>query len=230
MIEFALIPAGEFDMGSPSSEEDRYDDEGPVHHVKISKPFYMGKFQVTQEQYKAIIGTNPSGFSGSKLPVENISWDDAVEFCDKLSQLSHKEGKTYRLPTEAEWEYACRAGSQTRFCFGDDVCSLDAYGWYADNSDDQTHPIGQKRPNAFGVYDMHGNVYEWCEDWYDRDYYSVSPVMDPKGRSGDMSGVLRGGSWHNSPRFCRSAHRDWHSSPPYRRGKNFGFRVVLLDS
>jgi len=225
MMEFVLIPVGEFDMGSPSSEDDRCDDEGPVHHVKISKPFYMGKFQVTQEQYRAVTGTNPSNFSGNKLPVENVSWYDAVEFCYILSD---KEGKTFRLPTEAEWEYACRAGSQTRFCFGNDVASLGAYRWYYDNSVAQTHPVGQKRPNAFGLYDVHGNIYEWCQDWYDCNYYSRSPVMDPPGPSGGTSRVLRGGNCHSSPSFCRSAFRDW--SPPDRRSKNFGFRVVLLNS
>jgi formylglycine-generating enzyme required for sulfatase activity len=223
-MEFVLIPAGEFDMGSPSSEQNRSGDEGPVHRVKISKPFYMGKFPVTQEQYKAIIGKNPSDFSGKNLPVESVSWADAVRFCRKLSS---RENKTYRLPTEAEWEYACRAGTQARFCFGDDESSLDAYAWYADNSDYKTHPVGQKQANAFDLYDMHGNVREWCSDWYDENYYSQSPSSDPQGPDTGSSRVLRGGSWFFNPRRCRSADRD--GLPPVCRSNLSGFRVVLLD-
>jgi len=216
------IPAGEFMMGSPSDEKDRQNDEGPQHKVKISKSFYMGVYEVTQKQYKAVMGNNPSNFKGDNLPVENVSWDDTVEFCRKLSQ---KEGKTYRLPTEAEWEYACRAGTTTRFSFGDSDSGLDGYAWYSNNSGSKTHPVGQKNPNAFGLYDMHGNVWEWCQDWYGRSYYSNSPAVDPQGPDSGKARMLCGGSWGYNPWFCRSASRDW-SSPDYR-SSNLGFRVAL---
>jgi formylglycine-generating enzyme required for sulfatase activity len=219
-MEFVLIPAGEFDMGSPSSEQNRDEDEGPVHRVKISKPFYMGKFPVTQEQYKAITGKKPSDFSGKHLPVEGVPWGDAVQFCEKVSQ---RNGKTYRLPTEAEWEYACRAGTQARFCFGDDESSLDAYAWYDDNSDYKTHPVGQKQANAFDLYDMHGNVWEWCSDWYG-DYNSYSQ-SNPTGPSSGRFRVLRGGSWYNHARCCRVSYRN--NFNPGHRDYDYGFRLVL---
>ena len=146
----------------------------------------------------------------------------AVEFCKKLSQ---KESKTYRLPTDAEWEYACRAGSNTRFSFGDSDSMLGDYAWYSSNSDSKTHPVGQKRPNSFSLYDMHGNVYEWCQDWYGDSYYSNSPEVDRQGPSSGDYRVLRGGSRYDAPRFCRSATR-FRISPDYR-SDDIGFRVVL---
>ena len=177
-MKFMRIPAGKFMMGSPDGEKDRQPNEGPQHEVAISKPFYMGIYHVTQEQYEAVMGKNPSNFKGQQNPVETVSWDEAVEFCKKASE---KAGKKVRLPTEAEWEYACRAGSKTRFCFGDDDDKLGDFAWYAANSGNTTHPVGQKKPNAWGLYDLHGNVWQWCADRYDAKYYGNSPKTDPTG-------------------------------------------------
>ena len=165
-LELVRIPAGKFMMGST-----KYDDEKPIHEVTV-QPFYLGKYPITQEQYQAVMGSNPSGFKdkGEKRPVEKVSWDDAMKFCEKLSQKDNK----YRLPSEAEWEYACRAGTQTKYYFGDDESKLKDYAWYDENSGSTTHPVGEKKPNAFGLYDMHGNVWEWCADnWHDN--YNGAP-------------------------------------------------------
>ena len=221
-MELRYIPAGEFMMGSPESEKNRDNDEGPVHRINISKGFYIGIYQVTQEQYMAVMGKNPSHFSGTNLPVEQVTWDNAVEFCKKLSW---KEGKIYRLPTEAEWEYACRAGTNTRFYYGDDDSQLADYGWYESNSGDQTHPVGQKKPNAFGLYDMHGNVWEWSGDCYDENYYKKCPTADPQGPNGGQHRVLRGGSWFLYLEFCRSASRSGFM--PGDLHSDIGFRVVI---
>jgi formylglycine-generating enzyme required for sulfatase activity len=203
-MKFVLIQAGEFQMGSPDNEKDRQSDEGPQHKVKITKPFYMQTTEVTQAQWKAVMGNNPSNFKGDDLPVERVCWEDAQEFIKKLST---KEGLKYRLPTEAEWEYSCRAGSTTRFCFGDDESKLGDYAWYDKNSGNKTHPVGTKKPNAWGLYDMHGNVWEWCQDWYDENYYKNSPAEDPQGPANGEFRVLRGGCWYNYVRLCRSAYR-----------------------
>jgi formylglycine-generating enzyme required for sulfatase activity len=220
-MKLVYIPPGEFMMGSNDGDSD----EKPVHKVRISKGFYMGVYEVTQAQWQAVMGTNPSNFKGDNLPVETVSWNDATEFCKKLSQ---KEGRTYRLPTEAEWEYACRADSNTRFCFGDNDSGLDDYAWYGyEKSGKQTHPVGQKKPNAFGLYDMHGNVWEWCQDWYDEDYYSRSPEVDPQGHDTGSARVLRGGSWGISPGACRSVDRSWFT--PVNRGYSIGSRIIVLD-
>jgi formylglycine-generating enzyme required for sulfatase activity len=232
-MKFVHIPAGDFMMGSPSNEISRGNNEGPQHKVKISKGFWMGVTEVTQKQYRAVMGTDPNGsiFSvffmferrgGDNLSVEEVSWYDAVEFCKKLSQ---KEGKTYRLPAEAEWEYACRAGSTTRFSFGYSDSDLDKYGWYMGNSGKYHHSVGQKKPNAFGLYDMHGNVLEWCSDWYGE--YSSSSEVDPQGPSSGQSRVVRGGSWYLNTGNCRSAARFWWS--PGFSATGIGFRVVVLD-
>jgi formylglycine-generating enzyme required for sulfatase activity len=210
-------------MGSPESEADRDSDE-TRHKVKITKSFYMQTTEVTQAQWKAMMGmgNNPSGFSGDNLPVECVSWDDAQEFIKKLNAKENLAGWTYRLPTEAEWEYACRDGSTTRFCFGDNEGGLDNYCWYDNNSNKQTHPVGTKKPNAWGLYDMHGNVWEWCADWYGD--YASSPVSDPKGSASGACRVLRGGGWCFSALGCRSASR-YGSSPVY--GDFYlGFRVA----
>jgi formylglycine-generating enzyme required for sulfatase activity len=189
-MKLALIPSGEFMMGSPDDEKGANADEKPRHQVRITKPFYLGVTEVTQSQYKKVIEKNPSYFSSSgvgkvavagqntsQYPVENVSWEDAVEFCRRLSELSeeHAQGHEYRLPTEAEWEYACRAGSTTGYQFGDDVAGPDEYAWTDLNSANRPHPVGGKRANAFGLFDMNGNVWEWCSDWYVDQYYVGLP-------------------------------------------------------
>ena len=215
-MKMVLIPAGEFRMGS--SVEEGWVNEQPQHLVKITRAFYIGVTEVTQEQYKVVMGLNPSKFKGKDNPVEMVSWNNAVDFCKKLNE---KEGKTYRLPTEAEWEYACRAGSKGKYCFGNDPKVLSDYAWYAGNSSDTTHPVGQKKPNAWGLYDMHGNVWEWCGDRYKPDYYG-RPTEDPKGASGEP--CMRGGSFCSIPIICRSAYRYFY--PAGRWLFSRGFRAM----
>jgi formylglycine-generating enzyme required for sulfatase activity len=229
-LKLVLIPAGTFMMGSPENEKDRDNDEGPQHEVTISKAFYMGVTEVTQEQYEAVTGRNPSNFKGAKNPVEQVSWDDAVEFCRKLST---KTGNTVRLPTEAQWEYACRAGTKTPFNTGEtistDEANYDGNYTYGTGKKgeyrEKTVAVGSFKPNAWGLYDMHGNVWEWCFDAYKR--YAEGRAADPKiDGDGKEFRVLRGGSWLNLPRLCRSAHRHWHD-PGLRIHDGFGFRVCL---
>jgi formylglycine-generating enzyme required for sulfatase activity len=219
-LEMVLIPAGKFKMGDK--------DAGPIHEVTISRPFYLGKYQVTQAQWKVVMNApdeaksglwarltgnaadnNPSYFKGDNLPVEQVSWKDTQEFCRKL-------GPEYRLPTEAEWEYACRAGTT-----GDYAGNLDEMAWYDKNSGDKTHPVGQKKPNPWGLYDMHGNVWEWCQDWYGA--YPDQAVTDPSGPTSGSCRVLRGGSWFHEAFSCRSAQRD--SFTPDDRSHALGFRL-----
>jgi formylglycine-generating enzyme required for sulfatase activity len=202
------------------------DNEKPIHTVTITKGYFMGIYEVTQEQYQKVMGTNPSAFKGSNLPVENVSWNDAVEFCKEVSE---KEGKTYRLPTEAEWEYACRAGTTTKFSFGNSESQLGYYAWYKQNSGDKTHPVGEKKPNAWGLYDMQGNVWEWCLDWYAKNWYSKGPAENPLNeRYGDKWGrVLRGGGWDASPAYFCSVSLRLNYCYPSVRIENVGFRVVL---
>jgi formylglycine-generating enzyme required for sulfatase activity len=226
------IPAGNFLMGSPESEADREDDE-TQHKVTISKAFYMQATEVTQGQWKAVMGTEPwkgKEYSkyvkeGANYPAEYVSWNDAVAYCKKLSE---KEGKTYRLPTEAEWEYACRAGTKTTWSFGNDEKALDSYAWYRENAWDiherYAHQVGLKTPNAFGLYDMHGNVYEWCHDYYGAYYCKQSPEKDPMGPESGSFRVLRGGSWGLTSRFARSADRIEFEAD--FRISSFGFRLV----
>jgi formylglycine-generating enzyme required for sulfatase activity len=238
-MKLALIPAGPFLMGTTG-------DTGreKQHRVQITKPFYLGVYEVTQEDYEKVIGKNPSSFSSigenkdevkgmetGRFPVESVSWEDAQEFC---SRLSEKEGRQYRLPTEAEWEYACRAGTTTEYYTGDGERSLGEAGWYGwiqtpkGNSQQRTNRVGQKKPNAFGLFDMHGNVREWCADWYDEDYYGASPASDPKGPSTGSLRVTRGGGWSSYAVYCRSADRLW--SVPSNRFDLLGFRVSLVPS
>lgn len=219
-LAMAYLQGGSFQMGSPVSESGRWDDEGPVHRVELDG-FWMGKYQVTQAQYHAIMGKNPSRFKDDNRPVERVSWKKAMKFCQKLSQ---KTGKTFTLPTEAQWEYACRAGTRTQYCFGDDSSLLSEYAWYGKNSNGETHPVGRKKPNAWGLYDMHGNVYEWCLDWDDVDYYRQSPKRNPVGPSFGSYRVCRGGGWYYSPGHCRSANRNRGS--PGHRSTNLGFRLA----
>ncbi|GHU48587.1 hypothetical protein AGMMS50289_25360 [Betaproteobacteria bacterium] len=183
----------------------------------------LGKYEVTQGEWEAVMGSNPSKFNGRSNPVEQVSWDDVQTF---IQRLNAKEGtRKYRLPTEAEWEYAARAGTKSTYSFGDDAGQLGAYAWYHDNSGNQTHPVGQKKPNPWGLYDMHGNVLEWVNDWYDESYYSRSASNDPAGPSSGRLRVLRGGSWLGSAGFLRSAYRINHFTPDNRYGI-IGFRLA----
>ncbi len=232
-IVFRLVPAGSFTMGSPSGESGRDNDEGPQRRVTISKPFYMGKFEITQGQWKRVMGNNPSYFknAGDDAPVESVSWDDCQVFVKKLCEMEGLPEGSFRLPTEAQWEYACRAGTETALCNGaltstSGRCrNLDAVGWYNENSGQTTHPVGQKTPNAFGLHDILGNVWEWCEDWYGENYYANANHQDPQGPNSGDRRVLRGGSWYYIARYCRSADR--LRTNPDLRYINIGFRVVL---
>ena len=221
-LEMILIQPGTFMMGSPDSEKDRWYDEGPQHQVTLTKPFYIGKYALTQAQWQAVMGNNPSLWKGSNLPVECVSWNDCQTFLKKINQLGQG---TYRLPTEAEREYACRAGTTTRFYWGDDLSltQIGDYAWYNDNSNSKTHEVGLKKPNTFGLYDMSGNVREWCQDWFG-DYSSVSQI-DPIGISSGSIRVLRGGCWDNSGGEARSANRCDNYSPD-SAGQFIGFRLV----
>jgi formylglycine-generating enzyme required for sulfatase activity len=221
-VEMVKLSGGTFLMGSPSKVG--WENEHPQHSVTIS-PFYIGKYEVTQAQWKAVMGknNNPSNFKGDNLPVEMVSWNDAVEFCKKLSE---RTGRTYRLPTEAEWEYAARAGSTGPYSFGDDFNRLGDYAWFGGNSGSKTHPVGQKKSNDWGLYDMHGNVWEWVQDWHDDGYYrqSVNSV-DPQGPSSGATRGLRGDAWGDGTYHTwRTSHRS--NDLPSVRGSNYGFRLA----
>jgi len=223
-MKLVLIPPGEFIMGSPPGEGGRTSsDEGPPHRVRITKPFYMGASEVTEEQYKVVTGKTPAGFAGASNPVHRISWHEAVRFCKMLQQ---ETGMDVRLPTEAEWEYACRAGTGTAYSFGSDWRAISKYAWWLSNSEFKAQPVMKKKPNPWGLYDMHGNLWEWCLDWYDPAYYAGSPLEDPQGPSSSDRGmrVLRSGSWHYYAGSCRSADR--HAGNPSYPLDYFGFRVV----
>jgi formylglycine-generating enzyme required for sulfatase activity len=234
-LEFVRIPAGEFRMGARGKSAD----EEPVHRVRITQSFYLGRFPVTQAQYAAFRPDHENGFSGdSRRPVEEVTWDDAAAYCAWLNDPQRVtwpfglEGFTAQLPTEAQWEYACRAGTETEFHTGDGEIALSAAGWYGENSDQETHPVGLKEPNAFGLYDMHGNVWEWCADAWDENAYKtrVDGVCDPEvtvqNLEGDVLRVIRGGSWSLSAGDCRAASRDW--GWPVGRNWVQGFRVCLF--
>ncbi len=201
------------------------DDEKPAHAVTLTKPFYMGKFAVTQEQYQAVIGAAPSKFKGKDNPVETVSWDDAQAFCKKVTEQAKQ---TARLPSEAEWEFACRAETASMYHSGDTEADLARVAWYRANSNNTTHPVGQKDPNAFGLYDMHGNVLQWCQDWHGEDYYRKSEAENPQGPAQGWARVLRGGSWNYRPGDCRSAHRD--EEDPRARYYPLGFRVLVAPA
>jgi formylglycine-generating enzyme required for sulfatase activity len=209
-MKFRKIPAGSFTMGDISGDGEA--DERPAHTVNITEDFYIGVYEVTQKQWYDVMGTDPSYFSGDNNPVEMVSWNDTQDFIDALNTLENTT--VYRLPTEAEWEYACRAGSSTKYYYGDAEGTLGDYAWHRGNSDSKTHPVGEKLPNAWGLYDMHGNVYEWCKDWYDSEYYQYCVdngiTDDPQGPSSSTSRVLRGGSWDLIAGLCRSADRLWY--------------------
>jgi formylglycine-generating enzyme required for sulfatase activity len=233
-IKLVLIPNGTFMMGSPIEEEGRYDNE-VQHKVTISRDYYLGATEVTQGQYEKVMGTNPSKFQkqvilnkdSSMYPVEKVSWEDAVSFCKRLSELPDEKtaGRVYRVPTEAEWEYACRAESETSFHFGGSSKLSDDFAWFG-NSNKQTHPVGQKKPNAWGLYDMHGNVFEWCGDWFNE--YPKGAVSDPTGPKEGVLRVFRGGSWQFGAASGRSATRFY--TGPLGRGDWIGFRVAVSPS
>jgi len=257
-LTLVLIPAGEFLMGSGERPEDiarRYrrfqaqasakwfEREQPQHRVRITQPFWMGKHEVTQEQWEAVMGNNPSYFKGAKNPVEGVSWNAVQEFLQKLNVRGG--AARFAMPTEAQWEYACRAGTATDFCFGNDFAALQRYGNYADKNLDvvkrkvpwvvaeaddgfgETAPVGKFLPNAWGLHDMHGNVGEWCADWFGEKYYEGSPPTDPTGPTEGQDRVARGGSWLEDPMRCRSAQRDG-PFPGFRSGHLVGFRVVVV--
>ncbi len=218
-MKFVYVPKGCFKMGSPVDEDGHDTDEGPVHEVCVDA-FWMGKYEVTQGEWQTVMDDNPAGFQkGTRYPVEQVSWDDTQSF---ISKLKSKSNTTYRLPTEAEWEYACRANKGSRYCGGN---TLNDLAWSADNSDRKTHPVGTKQANDFKLHDMSGNVWEWCSDWYGEEYYTSSLRNNPTGPSGGSLRVLRGGSWDNSAGSCRSALR--FINTPVNRYANFGFRLAL---
>lgn len=222
-MEFVYIPAGTFVMGSPENES--YRDANEIQHrVTLTKRFYMQTTEVTQAQWQTSMGGNPSVFKGcgDDCPVETVSWNDVQQFIDKLNRK--ESGRRYRLPTEAQWEYAARAGTQTPYYTGVSASDLDRAGWYNENATKTPHPVARKEPNRWGLYDMHGNVWEWCQDRYGK--YPKENVTDPSGPSSGPSRVIRGGSWLNSARGSRSACRP-RRGPAYRGG-NLGFRLVLL--
>ena len=248
ILDMVAIPGGTFVMGSPNTEAERFDNEGPQQTVNIP-PFFMGKYEVTQAQYQAVMGNNPAFFKGAKRPVELISWDEAVKFCQKLSQ---KISKTCRLPSEAEWEYACRAGTTTPFYFGEtitpDLVNYDGNVSYGAAPKglyrEQTTDVGSFPPNAFGLYDMHGNVWEWCADpWHDNHEGAPSDGRVWDGSSNNnryqnydllvnikndyRTRLLRGGSWNFDPAYCRSAIRDFSNAPDHAN-EYIGFRVVSV--
>jgi formylglycine-generating enzyme required for sulfatase activity len=226
-----FIPPGTFRMGSPTNEDDRTVWEGPQTAVTISRGFWMGKYEVTQGEYLAVMGSNPSYYTGdTNRPVEEVSWNDAVAYCAALTERERAAGRIgtnslYRLPTEAEWEYTCRAWTSTRFSSGDDpgYTNLTNYAWYEGNGDFQTHPVGQKLPNPWGLYDTHGNVWEWCQDWFGT--YPGGIAVDPQGLASGSDRVIRGGYWSSLAGYCRSAYRSY--CYPGNRSSDVGFRVLL---
>ncbi len=224
-MAFSYCPPGTFAMGSPASESGRDPDERS-HQVTLTRGFWMGLFPVTQAQYRCVTSRNPSYFRGESLPVEGVDWATAKDFCKRLSD---RVGKPVRLPTEAEWEYACRAGRSTAFWSGNDEADMEALTWYGATSVGETRPVGADSvPNPWGVYDTQGNVWEWCEDWYDPHYYYRSPRENPVCEEGEQTHrILRGGCWASYWRHCRAAYRG--RNMPAFSNNQIGFRVVFSD-
>jgi len=238
-MKLAWIPPGDFLMGSPDTERGRLRHED-LHAVRITAPFYLGVYEVTQAEYQRVMGRNPShfqrvaGHDAARFPVENVSWTEAEEFCSRLSSLPKEQEsqRVYRLPTEAEWEYACRAGTATPYHFGSRLTGREAncngslpYGTRSQGIFlRRPTTVGSYEPNAFGLFDMHGNVSEWCQDWYALEYYEDSPSEDPQGPAQTAYRVSRGGDWRSYPFVCRSAHR--YGAIPTRTSNNRGFRVA----
>jgi len=216
-------------MGSPKGERRLLANEESVD-VALSRGFWMGKYEVTQAQYRYVMGKRPSHFKGDSLPVESVSWIEATEFCQQLTKLERKAGRLpmnweYRLPTEAQWEYACRAGTTTHYSFGNDRKQLGDYDWYGHNSDKKTHFVGQKKPNPWGLFDMHGNVQEWCRDWYQD---NLPGGADPEVAKESTVRVSRGGFWLSPSSYCRSAFRTVFAGPD--RARHRGFRVAAVPT
>ncbi len=244
-LTMVLIPPGEFVMGSPAEERirfleearaagdrwtvDRIPAEGPQHRVRITRPYFLGKYEITQAQWEAVMGNNPSRFTDTpSLPVERVSWDHVQPFLAKLNEYGKAQRMKFALPTEAQWEYACRAGTTTPWHCGEDEAKLQEYAWFNGNSGGKPHSVGELLENAFGLHDMHGNVWEWCQDGYDEGYYGRSPLEDPSGVPQASHRVYRGGSWINGAGVCRSAIRG--GIVPAYRISILGFRVALVPS
>ena len=221
-FEMIAVEGGTFTMGATSEQgSDAYDDEKPAHQVTLSS-YYIGKTEVTQELWQAVMGSNPSKFSGTNLPVEKVSWEDCQSFVIKLNELT---GKNFRLPTEAEWEYAARGGNKSngfKFSGGNNIAEV---AWYSENGNKISHPVATKAPNELGIYDMSGNVWEWCSDWYSSSYYTSSSQTNPTGPNSGSYRVYRGGSWSGNDRYCRVSHRD--SNYPSYRFNYVGLRLAL---
>ena len=221
-IDMVRVEAGTFTMGATAEMKDPYGEEKPTHQVTLTNDYYIGKYEVTQALWKAVMGNNPSCFKGDNLPVETVTWDDCQEF---ISQLNRITGKTFRLPTEAEWEYAARGGKKGRGCQYSGSNNLSDVAWYKDNSDSKTHAVGSKQANELGIYDMSGNVWEWCQDWYGR--YSKSSQTNPTGATSGSYRVLRGGSCFITARICRSSYR--RGNTPVNRDYSLGLRLALSE-
>ena len=226
-IEMVRVEAGTFTMGATPEMKEPWDDEKPAHQVTLTNDYYIGKYEVTQALWKAVMGYNPSAFKGDNLPVEQVSWDDCQEFISKLNSIT---GKTFRLPTEAEWEYAARGGNKSRgyqYSGSNNISDVAWYkdNWYKDNSDNKTHAVGSKQANELGIYDMSGNVWEWCQYWFGS--YSSSSQVNPIGANSGYHRVCRGGGWYFTARNCRSSYRN--SISPDGRGYDFGLRLVLSE-
>lgn len=234
-IEVVTCKAGTFAMGSPDSEKGHYNNE-TLHIATIYQPFAIGKYEVTQDQYESIIGKNPSKFVGLSNPVEGVNWYEAVAFCEKLNQIYSSQlpvGYKFDLPTETQWEYSCRAGTITALNNGKDLISetnicynLNEIAWYESNSESKTHPVGQKKPNSWGIYDMHGNVWEWCKDCYGD--YQVSSATKEIKPDDNTARVFRGGSWGYDAKHCRAAYRHYFCPPV--KGYDLGFRIAIVPS